>query len=411
MNVWEALLRRVAHGMVRLGTAAHLLLLKLPRRRVRSPAAGEGLRLLLTGTFHSEAWVRAHVGPLAAAQTCSVVRVVSSGPVPTIPGVEWVLPPRLAARLLGVTGARLATFVWHAIRGGYHVVGGFHLLINGLLAITVARFVGARSLYLCVGGPAEMDDGGIHGENRLFSLMPGPDRAVERRLLRAADAADIIVVMGTSSRQGLLDRGIRPPVHVNGGGMDPSGFEPAPPGARRDFDLVFVGRLAPIKRVDLFLEAVALVARAKPTVRAVVIGDGVLRAELERQTLRSGLESRVLFAGHQRDVPSWLRRSRLLVLTSESESLPLSAIEAMMCGLPVVAPAVGDLSDVVEDGLNGHLVRSREPEAFAKQIAELLRDEERFAQASRRAREAGLRYTLVEAARRWDALLSPGRSG
>ena len=409
-GVREAFLRRVAHGAVRIGTAAHTLALRLPRRRVRAPAAGEGFRFLLTGTFHSEAWVRAHVAPLAAAKACSLVRIVSNDPVPSLPGVEWVRPSRLATRSLGRTGARLATFLWHAIRGGHHVVGGFHLLINGLVAVAVARFVGARSLYFCVGGTAEVDEGGIHTENRLFDLMLGPDRVVERRLLRAVNAADIVVVMGTSSRQALRDRGIRAPILLNGGGMDLSRFEPAPPGAPRDFDLIFVGRLAPIKRVDLFLEVVALVARARPKARAAIVGDGALRAELESQAVRLGLGPRVQFAGHQEDVPGWLRRSRVLVLTSDSEGLPLAAIEGMMCGLPVVAPAVGDLTDLVEDGVNGHLVRGREPEAFASPVLELLGDEGRLRRASRHAREAAQRYTVDEAARRWDDLLAENRN-
>jgi glycosyltransferase involved in cell wall biosynthesis len=323
--------------------------------------------------------------------------------------VEWVRPSGLATRWLGRTGARLASFVWRALRGGHDIVGGFHLLINGLLAIAVARLVGVRSLYFCVGGPAELDEGGIHGENRLFGLMLGPDRLVERRLLRAVDAADIVVVMGTASRQGLLERGVRAAIHVNGGGIDLSRFEPAPPEARRDFDLIFVGRLAPIKRVDIFLEAVALVARVYPTARAAVVGDGALRGELEEWALRLGLGSTVLFAGRQEDVSGWLRRSRVLVLTSESEGLPLSAIEGMMCGLPVVAPAVGDLADLVEEGVSGHLVRGREPEAFARPMLELLGDGERLLRASRHAHVAALRYTVDEAARRWDHLLSETR--
>lgn len=239
--------------------------------------------------------------------------------------------------------------------------------------------------------------------------MPAPDPRVERRLLRAVDAADFVVVMGTGAERSFRERGVRTSIHVIGGGIDPARFSPASGGAEPEFDLIFVGRLAPIKRVDLFLAAVARVAARRPGTTAVIVGEGPLRASLEEQAALLDLRARVVFAGRQQDVASWLRRSRVFVLTSDSEGLPLSAVEAMMCGLPVVAPAVGDLPDLVEEGVNGHLVREREAEAFVQPLLELLQDEERRRGAGAAALAKARRYTVADASRLWDGLLEQVR--
>ena len=147
-------------------------------------------------------------------------------------------------------------------------------------------------------------------------------------------------------------------------------------------------------------------AEERPAARAAIVGDGPLRLALEREAARLELTDRVCFAGRQEQVADWLRRSRVFVLTSQSEGLPLSAIEAMTCGLPVVAPRVGDLADLVTEGVNGHLVGDRRPESFAAAMTELTADEVRWRAASSAARRSAARYTIPEAVARWDAALA-----
>jgi len=147
----------------------------LPHRR-RQPA--DGYDILLTGTFFSDNWVRSHLLPLAESVHCRRVRMVATAQVPAMPKVEGVYPPTWLIKSVGELGARLLFFIWTAIRTRPHIVGGFHLLINGLLAPLLGRLVGARSMYFCVGGPVEVLDGGIWGGNRLFSRLGSPDPVV-----------------------------------------------------------------------------------------------------------------------------------------------------------------------------------------------------------------------------------------
>jgi L-malate glycosyltransferase len=119
-----------------------------------------------------------------------------------------------------------------------------------------------------------------------------------------------------------------------------------------------------------------------------------------------GLEQNVTFAWHQENVESWLRRSRIFVLTSDSEGLSLSMMEAMMSGLPAVVSNVGDLGDLVQDGVNGFLVPRRSPQAFADCIVELLSDHEKLAAFSAAAHRSALRYETRAAVACWDRLFA-----
>ncbi len=398
-------------GLVRFGFRAGLALylgaIRVARAIGRSPrkATDRKLDVLLTGTFYSENWVRAHVRPLALSARCERVRVVSTFNLPPLENVEAVYPPRWLARIIGGVPARLATFVGLAIKSRPDVVGGFHLLVNGLVAALVARLVGARSLYFCVGGPWEVLDGGVHAENRLFSRLRGPDATVERQLIRTVDAFDSVITMGAGAVRYFRDHGVKTDIQIVSGGLDVASLRGRP--AAPAFDIILVARLAAIKRIDLFLKAVALVRQAAPAVTAAVVGDGALRPSLEKLAADLGLQSCVTFAGHQRDVGGWLRRSRLFVLTSESEGLALSLMEAMAAGLPAVVSAVGDLGDLVEEGVNGHLVTEASPEAFADRIGGLLRDGDRLRSYSQAAEKRATRYDVPLVARQWDDILGP----
>ena len=329
--------------------------------------------------------------------------------------VEGVYPPAWLITCAGELGARLLYFVWVALRTRPHIVGGFHLLVNGLMAPLLGRLIGAKSLYFCVGGPVEVLDGGIWGGNRLFSRLSAPDAVVEQRLLEAVGACDLVITMGTRAITFFRERGVDTAFHVVSGGIDPDRFRPSP--GVPEFDLVITCRLVQVKRVDLFLRAVARLVRDIPQLRAVIVGDGPLRPSLQALASELDINNHVVFAGEQTAVEGWLRRSRVFVLTSDSEGLSLALMEAMMSGLPAVVSAVGDLGDLVEHGVNGCLVAERTPEAFAAALRPLLTDArllERFAAAAARV---GQRNNPEAVTSRWDAILAalggsqPGRYG
>jgi glycosyltransferase involved in cell wall biosynthesis len=132
-----------------------------------------------------------------------------------------------------------------------------------------------------------------------------------------------------------------------------------------------VGRLSPEKDQATLLRAVARVIRAEPSFRLEIAGDGPCRDDLHRLTGELSLAGTARFLGQVRDVPGLLARAGLFVLSSLSEGISLTLLEAMASGLPVVATRVGGNPEVVLDGQTGWLVPPADPDALAAALLEL----------------------------------------
>jgi glycosyltransferase involved in cell wall biosynthesis len=153
-----------------------------------------------------------------------------------------------------------------------------------------------------------------------------------------------------------------------------------------DVVAVMVARLAPLKGHDVLLRALARIAPDQPRLRVVLVGDGPLAGELTALAEELRITDRVVFTGLRRDVPRLLAASDLGVLPSKHEGVPMSVIEQMAAGLPVVASAVGGLPDIVRDGEEGHLVPAGDLDALTRRLGELVGDD-------------GLRHAFGKAAR------------
>jgi glycosyltransferase involved in cell wall biosynthesis len=365
--------------------------------------------VLAVGPFYSGNWVAAHLEPLAAAQTVARVLVITPEAYTRIDHLEYLTPPGWLRRLTGMSVARAAQALVTAIRRRPDVVIGYHLPWNGVVALLAGRLAGARTLYFSVGGPAEIAGGGLYSEHALFSRQGREQPGAERGLLRLVERFDAVLTMGSDGERYLRAQGVRTPIVPVSVGVSAARFDAAGGHARADepqYDLITVSRLARIKRVDLFLDVVARLAEQRPDVTAIIVGDGEQRAHLAAMIERLGIDKNVRLAGWCSDVGPLLMQSRLFMMTSASEGLPLSVIEAMLCGLPAIVPNVGDLADLVRDGENGHLVPPGDVDSAARAAADLLADTPRRSAFGNAARRAALRYTVAECALRWDTFFT-----
>ncbi len=137
---------------------------------------------------------------------------------------------------------------------------------------------------------------------------------------------------------------------------------------------VMVGRLSPEKDVLTLLKALKIVAREEPRFRLEIAGDGTCRSALENSCAELGIERQVRFLGNVKDIPRLLARASMCVLSSITEGMSLTLLEAMARGLPVVATRVGGNAEVVVDGQTGLLVPARNPELLAVAMLRLWRD-------------------------------------
>jgi hypothetical protein len=361
------------------------------------------LTILLTAGSASENWLKNHIGPLSQSEHCQKVILINDQPISPTEKIESVCPSRLLRTLFGRTPSRLITYFLTATRCRPDICGGFHLIPNAMLALITSHWIGAESLYFCVGGRTEFLGGASHNEKFPFGRTGRNDPALENKLLSLINRFDRIVTMGTGAQKLLRHFEIQSPIEVIPGGIDSQRFSPAsePP----VYDFIITCRMVPVKRLDIFAQVVAALRELHPNVQAAIVGDGEQRANLEKLIADYKITGNLHLVGRQNDIPSFLRQSRLFVLTSDSEGLALSLMEAMMCGLPAVVSNVGDLGDLVEDGKNGFLVKRRDVHAFAEKINELLIDQGRWTTFSRRARESALQISIPAIAQRWTRFL------
>lgn len=136
-----------------------------------------------------------------------------------------------------------------------------------------------------------------------------------------------------------------------------------------------VASFTPAKGLHLFLEAALKVSREVPGVCFVMVGDGALRPQLEKQARTLGLNSAIKMLGWRRDVPELLQTFDVFLLTSLWEGLPRSLVEASLSGVPSVASNVDGIAEIVKEGKNGYLVPPGDTEAMARNVVRLLQDE------------------------------------
>jgi glycosyltransferase involved in cell wall biosynthesis len=144
------------------------------------------------------------------------------------------------------------------------------------------------------------------------------------------------------------------------------------------------GRLSPEKGFGVLVDAAADAVRADPGLGFVVLGEGPLRADLERAVAARGLRNSFVLPGFRDDLDRLMPHLDLLVLPSFTEGLPNVALEALAARVPVVATAVGGTPEVVQDGVSGYLVPAGSPADIARRVLDALRsDEERRAMGQR----------------------------
>ncbi len=155
-----------------------------------------------------------------------------------------------------------------------------------------------------------------------------------------------------------------------------------------------VTRLHESKGNRYFVDAAALLAKKRPELRFVLVGEGPLQPELEAQAARLGIEDRVIFAGFQKDVAAAYASLDVAVFPSLWEGTPLTVFEAMAMAKPIVSTDVDGLRDVLKNDVNSVVVPPRDPQALANAMARALDDASLASRLSRGARETSRRFDI-----------------
>jgi glycosyltransferase involved in cell wall biosynthesis len=308
------------------------------------------------------------------------------------------------------------------------LVLGFRAL--GLAAIAAKRAYGLPCVF-----KAE-SNGEWSGE----FLRPGlarfglaPESAVVAQLLavrnRALQHADAFVALSSEIERELVAGGVEPDrIRRIGNGVDTARFRPvsAPErtairralGFGADEALVtYTGRLVSYKGLPLLLRVWREIVAELADARLVLVGEGGgdiqnCEAELRDFVAANGMQDRVVFTGAVGNVHELLQASDVFVFPTENEAFGLSLVEAMACGLPCVAAAVGGVPDIVVDGRNGVLVPPGDGAALRQRLLQLLRERRQAAALGRAARATVLeRYSADAVTDAYEALIEGASAG
>jgi glycosyltransferase involved in cell wall biosynthesis len=250
--------------------------------------------------------------------------------------------------------------------------------------------------------------------DRYAHYVPLPRGMVARGALRwsvrFADTADLVLTPSDFVAHRLRAQGVRPPIEVIPTGIDLDQFRPGGCAAARrllgfgpdERLLLYVGRLDREKNLEFLTDAVARVR--EPGVRFVLVGRGTQAESLRRLASVRGLGDRVEFRGGVAPdrLPAYYRAANVFVFASTTETQGLAVLEAMACGLPVVAVRASGIEEVVTDGVSGLLV-PEDAEAFAAAVDQILADADLGAKLATGGREAASAFGAATVAGRLEA--------
>lgn len=207
-----------------------------------------------------------------------------------------------------------------------------------------------------------------------------------------------IVAPSKAIAESLAKQNIFPPdkIEIIRYGVNVEHFSPREKTPHEIFTVGTIGHLAPIKGHDVFVRAADIVLQKHKSIRFVIVGEdksvaGRNRRALEDLIEQLDLKTKIELAGWTDDVRPSLRKFDLFVSAARAEAFGLVIVEAMLCGIPVVATRSEGASEIIEDGVSGVLVPNEDAEILAKAILELFGDADKREQlihnGRRRARE------------------------
>ena len=258
------------------------------------------------------------------------------------------------------------------------------LLPPGLIGVCVGSLLGKKTAVTA------------HGSDLMIQAKNPVLRSLIKFVLKKAD---YVLVVNQTLKDKVLELGINPDkVYLTPNAVDVEKFNPQNKKLPSDMNispgkpvLLFVGNLVFQKGVKYLLEAKKLM---KSNAELVIVGDGPLRQELEMKVQNDDIHD-VVFTGARRDVDKIMPSATVFVLPSISEGFPITILEAMASGLPVVATNVGGISEVMSEQV-GIMVNPSSPTELASALDKILENETLRNDMSGVAREHALKYSKVQ---------------
>lgn len=216
----------------------------------------------------------------------------------------------------------------------------------------------------------------LHGSDVTILGSDPSYMAVNTYSINRADA--VTAVSSFMQREAYERLAIKHEIRVIPNFVDPDLYNPAPceevERGPEGVVITHVSNFRPVKRIQDLVYAMRMVVKDAPGTQLMLVGDGPDRHNIEKLIEQLHLRRSVTLTGFRNDVANIFRCSDVGVLCSETESAPLTLLEGMSCGIPIVATSVGGIPEIVQDGVNGLLVPPKQPEELAEAILKLVKD-------------------------------------
>ncbi|HRI05641.1 MAG TPA: glycosyltransferase family 4 protein [Candidatus Dojkabacteria bacterium] len=245
------------------------------------------------------------------------------------------------------------------------VVIGIHFVMHGVYAYLLGTLFRKKYIHLLIENPEQ------YRSKSLLKLM-----------LKKSFA---IAVRGNNSKKYLEDLGINPSLIFNPPNefripsLKPKRF------SEKKYDILFIGHFIDRKGIPLWLDIFRKLSERSPDLKGVMLGEGPMMDEVVKIVRDENLKIDIL--GQIPDVDPVINDSKILLITSKSEGLPMVAVEAISLGLPVISSNAGDIKDVITSGDNGYVIETRDAQDYAKVIDSLLGDEKKYKSFSEKSLE------------------------
>ncbi|MFC1963385.1 glycosyltransferase [Chloroflexota bacterium] len=346
--------------------------------------------------------------PITQLDYVDKIIVVRDSPGPSLPKVEYHYPPSLIAKFAIFSAVyRLFILVFLSLRNKPALIHAYLLFPHGILAFVAARLTRRPISISLIAGPIELYSLGSPLGIEYIHPLPWFGKV----FLKILKHCSIVTTTGSRTRDFLVAHGVsKDRVYILPHTANDKQYQAIP--VPKIYDIISVGRLSPIKHLEVLLKTTARVKEKYQNIRVGIVGDGPCIASLEKLSTELDICDNVEFLGFQKNVAHYYNSAKIFVLTSEREGFPSTFVEAMNCGIPSVVPDCGDIIDIAKDGSNAIIIRDYDDvDGFADAIMLLLEDKKLYRKLSQNALETAKRISVNKVAKEWNTIFKDLKIG
>ena len=333
------------------------------------------------------------IKPINDIKKVDEILIVRDFPGPRFSKVTYYCPPNRISKLPII---KLFFKIWLmlllCIRKRPTIIIAINLYMYGVVSFYVGKIFKIPTIVSIIAGKREV--------SRLGTL-------VELFLLGLLKNYDGITVTGKGTKDFLIDKKIdRSKIFVLPNIIETKNYGRRPE-ANKKYDLVTIGRIKKVKRLEIFIQIITKLKKNQPGIKAAIAGKGPEIDNLKKLCNELNVKENVKFLGYINDVEEFYNTGMVYILTSEREGFPLALLEAMSCGIPSIVSNVGDISDVIVNGENGFIINDyRDVNGYVDAISKLLKDDSLYKKVQKNALKVRNKYSVKNASRIWKKIIS-----